>query len=251
MPYDVATDSMTGRPAWILGANMNHHMMKNDHRIPWNCLLATLNRAIRTGEKNDIAIVNSLMKMSPGLHPDRMKDFKVGLSQHKTGQVRKPGHVTALNSIEQLLFSLPSNISNGLNNRADDPGGDDMDFTPDDVDFAGSPTAGANGALQTLRETLFGLLVSVKPDERSIDKVCTEIVRAIGHANLGTATAANLNHWHPGPAVVPAVPRTYPGYRYFLKPGIGVGAAAVELTLPEVMTMIAHVTSRAKKLGAK
>jgi hypothetical protein len=250
MPYNQATDSLIARPDWILRVNMQHHMMKNDHRIPWNCLQAALNRAIQTGDTNDIAIVNSLMKMSPAPHVQLITKFKVALNQHKTGKLRKQEDIVALENVEQEIFSLPSNIANGLNNRADDPGGDDMDFTPDDVDHAGSPTRGPAGTLQTLREILFGLLVSVKPDGKSIDKTCTEIVRAIGHTNLGTASAANLDHWHPGPAVIPPVVRTYPGYRFFLKPGIGLGAP-VALSLSEVKAMITHVTSRAKKLGAK
>lgn len=244
MPYVALSDSLTAppRPAWILRVNMADFVMKNDHRIPWNCLLRVFNDVI--AGKCDIKVINSLLKLSPADNVDLIRRLKVVLSQHKPGKPRAPEHIACLEEIEQELFSLPVNISNGLNNRADDPGGDNMDFTPDDIDYAGNPMPGAPGELQKLRETLFGLLLAGKRDPATIEQVCQKIVTAIGHVNLNAAAPSNLAHWHPGPAAVPIVARTFPGYRYWVKP---TGAL---LSSAEILTMIEHVTARAKKLGA-
>ncbi|MEY4563845.1 MAG: hypothetical protein RLZZ618_3122 [Pseudomonadota bacterium] len=247
MPYQYLTKTFAdtpARPNFITAGrvNMLHFVMKVDHRIPWKHLRGALNQVLAgTAEPQ---VVNALMKLSPSRDGSVLKAFAVAAAECKAGVRPKPHQLVALETIEQEIFSLPANLALGLNNRADDPGGECMDFTIDDVDYAGTPAATPAGDLQKLREKLFGLLGAKTLVPAEIAQVCNSIVTAVGQANLNTATAGNLDHWHPGPPLPGAlavVQRTHPAYRYWLKP------TGVAMSSAEIITMLQQVTARALK----
>lgn len=247
MPYQYQTKSFADNPArpnFITAGRVNvvHFVMKLDHRIPWNALRGALNQVL--AGTADTELINALMQLSPSRDGKAIKSFGVAASECKAGTRPKPHQVAALEDIEQEIFSLPANLALGLNNRADDPGGDNMDFTVDDVDFAGAPQATPAGDLQKLRESLFGALKAKQIDAKAVKLICKEMVTAIGHNNLNAATAGNLDHWHPGPALpgaIAVVQRTTPPYRYWMKP------TGTPMTSVEIVTMLEEVTARALK----
>jgi hypothetical protein len=251
MPYDHISHSFIDpRPAFetVDRNNMMHPVMKLDHRIPWNLLKGTLNKLL-AGNLN-IAIINSLLKLSPSADKTKMiTNFKTAVGEGKKGRVPPAHQLLALNVVEQEIFSLPCNLALGLNERADDPGGDNLDYTPDDVDHAGAYMPGLPGQRQALFETLYGLLSVTNIGLDAVDSCCNELRTAWQkHLGLDTATPAKIGNWHPGPlppAPAAAPARTNPPYRYWVKP---TGAA---LTSGEIQTMIGIVTARAKKYGGK
>lgn len=233
------------RPGFITPANMEHPVMKLDHRIPWNLLRGTLNKILRRELNSEI--INALMKLSPANNVDMIKSFKVAVEETRPGKLPPEHQIRALNTIEQLIFSLPCNLALGLNERADDPGGDRMDFTPDDVDHAGAYRNPSNGNCQQFFETLFGLLSAPQIDLKAVDICCNGLrTRWTPHHPNGMSdgTGGNYANWHPGPPAV-GIERTRPPYRYWRKPD---GTA---LSVIEIMTMIGFVTARAKRYGGK
>jgi hypothetical protein len=234
------------RPNFIVAGRVNvvHHTMKLDHRIPWNLLKGALNKVL--AKKVDDELVNVLMKLSPSRDGKLLKAFSKAAKESAPKRLPPAHQVATLELVEQEIFSLPINLALGLNNRADDPGGDNLDYTPDDVDYTGAITATAAGRLHALRERLFGQLSVDKPNIDAISTTVDDLITEVGgRAALNSGTAANVDNWHPGPtapgAVVPA--RTQPPYRYWVKP---TGAV---LTSVEILTMIDQVTARARKAG--
>jgi hypothetical protein len=234
------------RPNFIVAGRTHvvHHTMKLDHRIPWNVLKGVLNKVL--AKKVDVQLVNILMKLSPSRDSKLLKAFGTAAKASAAGRIPPPLEIAALELVEREIFSLPINLALGLNNRADDPGGDNLDFTPDDVNFDGAISATAAGRLHALRERLFGQLSVAEPNLKSISTTVDEMIDAAGgRGALNSGTAANVDNWHPGPTApglaVPA--RTQPPYRYWVKP------PAAELSSVEILTMIEQVTARAKKAG--
>ncbi len=234
------------RPNFIVAGRNNvvHHTMKLDHRIPWNVLKGALNRVL--AKKVDDQLVNVLMKLSPSRDSKLLKAFSTAVKESAPGRLPPTHQIVTLELVEQEIFSLPINLALGLNNRADDPGGDNLDFTPDDVDYAGAISATAAGRLHALRERLFGQLSVEKPNLDSISTTVDAMIdEAGGRGALDSGTAANVDNWHPGPTApglaVPA--RTQPPYRYWVKP------TAAPLSAVEILTVIEQVTARAKKAG--
>jgi hypothetical protein len=225
--------------------NVTHPVMKLDHRIPWNVLKGALNKVL--DKKLDSDIANVLMKLSPSRDSKLLKAFATAVKESAVDRQPPAHQVQTLQLVEQEIFSLPINLALGLNERADDPGGDNLDFTTDDVDYAGAPLATQAGRLQKLRERLFGQLSVAKIDIEAVDKTVDELIsEAGGRPALASGTAGNYANWHPGPAAPGAlapVARTQPAYRYWVKP------TGTALTSAEILTMIDQVTARAKKAG--
>ena len=248
MSYDTRTKQYISRPgSFMIGArtNMAHSVMKLDHRIPWNLLQSALNKVL-AGEA-DVKVVNALMKLSPSPSVEKsriLKNFGTAVNELKPGREPNTTQMEALEAVENEIFSLPVNLALGLNERADDPGGDCLDFTPDDVDHSGTPQTTAVGLAHKVREKLFGQLSQAKIDAGAVDAVVTELISTVSLAALSSATPANFEKWHPGPPAPSAggAQRTKPAYRYWLNPTTGEA-----LTADDIQKMLKQVTERAKK----
>lgn len=242
--YDATTKRFLGRPPAFITAgriNLIHHVFKNDHLIPWNTLSGVLNEVL--SGKADLGVVNALLSLSPAKTAEMLVGFKAGVSQIIAGKVPTAGQIVSLDAVELEIFSLPCNLAQGLNTRADDPGGDCMDYTVNDVDYRGVCYKTDAGELQKLRETLFHHLSARPIDLTGVQLACRALVQKITKQRLHIATPGDYGHWHPGPAPAgPAFPaRTNPPYRYWTK------LSGDALSAAEILTMLQMITARAIK----
>ncbi len=184
------------------------------HRIAWSKWLEVINETI--AGMRDMEFINIFLSLSPAATGDMVKDFKAAVHNVKA---LKPGKnlaqkdINALQTVEAEIFSLPINAFLGPTRRADDPA-NDMDFTPDDVDYAGFVTSGPWGDLQSTREEFYAALL--KRDKQAVKSSATSLRKQWGEMgyDLSTPTAPKIAHWSPG-----TMPRTVPGYRHWINKG--------------------------------
>jgi hypothetical protein len=235
MSYDYATNSIDVgiRPAWITvnRSDMTHAFAMLHHRIKWDVLARTITAVLQG--RLDTHFINSLLSLSPSNTNTMVTDFKTAINQVNTAKKNGKAdvantHVTAIELVEQEIFSLPCNTYLGLNNRADDPGDtDDLDFTPEDIQADGSVTATALGTIQKAREKVFGYLLAASDGKKGLFKGAISDFRdtyAEHYGKLSTGTAFNKAHWHQDP------PETlvYPGWRHWEHPLVKTPLTAVE-----------------------
>jgi hypothetical protein len=243
MSFNPVTNTLVDpvRPAFITAGrnNMVHMVMMLHHRIPWNLLRTTMNNALSGAV--DEKIINALLTLSPEASKPLTDKFKVAANRIQANRALSPQQILDLQAVEQEIFSLPCNLFLGCNNRADDPG-TSLDFTPDDVNYAGVYAAGAAGELQLLRETLYGQLSADNVSVPLVKKTCTSLAAKwiANGGGLDTATAHNALWWDPGAV---GVAFTFPPFRHWVHPNTG------NLTLGQAQALIVTVTTRAKRLG--
>jgi hypothetical protein len=202
--------------------NLVHAFCMNHHRIAWGILRGALNQ-VMAGTADD-SLVNVLLSACPENTADMLKKFKAALQRAQAKKTLTDPEVTALETVEGEIFSLPLNLFQGLNARADDPA-DRMDFTPDDITHDGLRQGGVPGDLQKAREQVCGLLLKTKIDVALLKTAVSDWVnlwKAHG-GGLTTATPHNAAWWAPG-----AAPFTNPGYRHWANPSTGTALTAVE-----------------------
>lgn len=248
MPYSYSRNQFDDRPKNLTDPETGSVA---HHRIPWNVLKGALNKVL--AREADIGLVEALMNLRPSYDPRLLKEFNAAaFLAYRAFPTRRlsDNQIHALDRVEEAIFTLPVNLFFGKVIRDDDPGGDYMDFTPDDVDYAGAHWRTPDGRLQGLRERLFGQLCRAKTDKDAVKRInitVREIREAANPQALRNPTAFNNDHWHPGPTPpgVPVPERTYRAYRYWLKP------TGEEVTLDDINSMMCKVTSRAMKAGTK
>lgn len=181
------------------------------HRIPWDLLLNVLRRAL--DGTAEASVIGYLLRLAPRPTEDLATRFSAAAHQFRVGRpfLRQQGEAIA--EVEQELFSLPCNLFQGLSNRADDPGNEFMDFTPDDVIHTGSLPEGIPGRLQRARERLFALLRAGTINAGAIRSACRDWRELwIAHrGGLNSATAHRHEWWAPG-----GMPFTQPAYRHWI-----------------------------------
>lgn len=225
MTYVVGTGQidLNNRPNFIITdpATMTSPVAMLHHRISWNVLGGAMNQVLAgTAESK---VINSLLKLSPAQSADYVKNFKTALNLKLANKRLAQANIDAINAVEQLIFTLPCNLFQGLNQRQDDPA-NDMDFTPVDIAFDGSLPVSqpgvltAAGQLQQARERLMNRLLQAQLKPADIDSACAEVVRLWRPAArvppvsaLAQATVFQPACWAPGNA-----PFAAPAYRHWV-----------------------------------
>lgn len=233
---------LNNRPNFITAGrnNMLHPVAMLHHRVPWNVLGTALNAVLSGGV--DAKLINSLLKLSPVNSKPLVDNFKAALTQLQAGKTLSQANIAAIEAVEQEVFSLPCNLFLGLNARADDPG-NEMDFTPDDVNFDGTVPTTAAGELEKLREKVMGLLSkSPQIDLTVLDPACTQWAtqwKSFIDGGLSSASPFQAAHWAPG-----APPFTAPAFRRWVN-----GVTPLSVTQSQQLNQIVQ-TRAITKLGA-
>lgn len=206
---------LSDRPQFITAGrhNMTHPVAMLHHRVPWNTLGGVLNDIL--AGRADVNILNSLLKFSPSPSKPLLEGFKAALALVLADKTLQPKHVDAINAMEAEIFSLPGNLFLGRNNRADDPG-DDIDFTPDDLDENGAFRDSDLGMAQRWREKLMAALLRRSADD--VKLTCTELAEQWGKKcgyPRDTATPFTPTHW-----ARRADQYVTPAYRNWVKDGV-------------------------------
>ncbi len=166
MSYIPATRQLdlNDRPKFLITdpVTMNHPVAMLHHRISWNALGGAINQVLSGAA--DSKIVNFLLRLSPGNSGDVIRGFNTALDRVLSNQPLTGGQIEAIQTVEQLLFSLPCNLFLGLSEREDDPKAG-IDFLPADITATGAlPCVGgqltALGAIQQVREKLMNRLLN-------------------------------------------------------------------------------------------
>lgn len=245
MTYDPASRQLdlNNRPAFIFTdpATMTSAVAMLHHRISWNTLGTALNGVLAGAV--DRQVVNYLLRMSPDNSFAVINGFTTALTRVLANQALTPAQVSAIDTVEQLVFTLPSNLFLGLNNRADDPG-NGMDFLSGDVNPDGTlPRPNGQitllGQLEQKREMLFNRLRNPPAPGALSDMniICASIVQlwaaqtpAVGGAaplpSLAQATGFSPAMWAPGVA-----PFANPAYRSWPGPLTAAQSAALNVVV--------------------
>jgi hypothetical protein len=189
--------------------NMTHYTLH--HRLPWALLMGILRRVVQGTA--DAKIIRWLLLLSPDNTEDLYRRFAAAAHQCRLGCELTLREQAAVSTVEIELHSLPCNLFQGLSNRADDPGGCAMDFTPADIAFDGSRPEGPAGEMQQCRERLFGILNRGDVNARDVQHACQQwryLLLRSGEG-LNSATAHNPAWWAPG-----GMPYADPAYRHWV-----------------------------------
>lgn len=254
MTYVVATRQLdlNNRPAFITTdpVTMTSGFAMLHHRISWNALGGAINAVLAGAAQPQV--INYLLRMSPGNSFAVINGFTTALNRVLANQTLTQPQIDAIEMVEQLIFTLPCNLFQGLNARADDPG-NGIDFLPGDVTVTGTLPRVNNvltplGVMQQLREKLMNRLLNLGQPGALIDigvccagiaqqwAVLTPAAAAVAAAppapaipartSLQQATGFNGALWAPG-----AAPWANPGYRNWPGPLTAAQSLALNTTV--------------------